>query len=203
MTLTMSPNNKARKSLANEIDRLDRTLDGLADGLNEAVADAVKSAVGAAVKEAVQSVLMEVLTNADVLARLHASTSEPMQPAPKKPDVWDRVSQLWQNVCMCLASVRLMCSQQGRKLSTRIGKGWHAGVERLAHMWDACQVVRHFKYHILLALGIGIVTGIGVWQAEPWLGVVASGIGGFMTTLTVQGGLWLRRMFAGEGEQYA
>jgi hypothetical protein len=40
--MTTVVNGKAeRKSLAQQIDRLDLILDGLADGLNEAVADAV------------------------------------------------------------------------------------------------------------------------------------------------------------------
>ena len=37
MTVTMQTNGQVRKSLAEQIDRLDGILDGLADGLNEAV----------------------------------------------------------------------------------------------------------------------------------------------------------------------
>ena len=48
MTTTLNPsanpNGRSRKSLADQIDRLDQILDGLADGLNEAVASAVKQA---------------------------------------------------------------------------------------------------------------------------------------------------------------
>jgi len=49
---------KVRKNLADQIDRLDATLDGLADNLNQAVASAVR--------DAVQNVLLEVLTNPEV-----------------------------------------------------------------------------------------------------------------------------------------
>ena len=38
MTTSMSPNGQGRKTLAAQIDRLDRVLDGLAEGLNDAVA---------------------------------------------------------------------------------------------------------------------------------------------------------------------
>ena len=53
-TTNNATNSRRRPTLSDQIDRLDRTLDGLAEALNEAVADAVKSAVGAAVREAVQ-----------------------------------------------------------------------------------------------------------------------------------------------------
>src|SRR5271166_5357207 len=53
---------KVRKNLADQIDRLDATLDGLADNLNQAVASAVK--------DAVQNVLLEVLTNPELTTLL-------------------------------------------------------------------------------------------------------------------------------------
>src|SRR4051812_44556921 len=52
---TMMTNGRARKSLADQIDRLDVILDGLADALNQAVAEAVAVAVKAAVAEALAS----------------------------------------------------------------------------------------------------------------------------------------------------
>ena len=51
MSNVMNPNGRARKTLADQIDRLDRVLDGLAEGLNEAVATEVQRAVGRAVRE--------------------------------------------------------------------------------------------------------------------------------------------------------
>ena len=70
MTVKVNTNGQARKSLAEQIDRLDAMLDGLADGLNDAVAMVVKEAVGVAVKEAMQAVLREALANPELLARL-------------------------------------------------------------------------------------------------------------------------------------
>ena len=43
---TTTTNGRVRKSLAEQIDRLDQILDGLANGLNEAVAMVVREAVG-------------------------------------------------------------------------------------------------------------------------------------------------------------
>lgn len=45
-------NGRPRRSLTEEIDRLEAILDGLADALNGAVAEAVKDAVGGAAREA-------------------------------------------------------------------------------------------------------------------------------------------------------
>ena len=70
MSNLMSPNGRARKTLADQIDRLDRVLDGLAEGLNEAVAQEVQRAVGRAVREVVQAAIQEVLTNPELAARL-------------------------------------------------------------------------------------------------------------------------------------
>ncbi len=50
MSPTTNVRGPARKSLAEQIDRLDGILDGLAEGLQEAVASAVGQAVGDAVR---------------------------------------------------------------------------------------------------------------------------------------------------------
>jgi hypothetical protein len=63
MTKTLEMNGPARKTLASQLDRLDRILDGLSESLDQAVAQAVREAVGLAVREAVQAVLAELLTN--------------------------------------------------------------------------------------------------------------------------------------------
>src|SRR5207302_2947936 len=83
-TTTTSLNGRERKSLAQQLDRLDSILDGLADALNEAVAQAVKDAVGHAVREAVQATLAEVLTHPDVLQLLRGTA---VPPAPSNVPV--------------------------------------------------------------------------------------------------------------------
>ena len=80
MTATTSNNGRViRKSLAEQIDRLDGILDCLADGLNDAVAAAVTEATALAVKEAVRGVLSEVLTNPDFLERIRSTIVPPSQ----------------------------------------------------------------------------------------------------------------------------
>src|SRR5262245_31835664 len=89
-------NGGVRRTLAEQIDRLDSVLDGLADGLNEAVATAVKEAVGVAVREAIQAVLTEVLTNPAVLAKLGgvAPVAPPVNETPK-PGLLAGVRRAW------------------------------------------------------------------------------------------------------------
>src|SRR6187401_3179123 len=98
MTMSAPSNGSKRPSLSEQINRLDRTLDGLADGLNEAVADAVKDAVGTAVREAVQTVLKEVLLNPDVIAKLHnamASSAIAKEPVVHRPTLRERLNRLF------------------------------------------------------------------------------------------------------------
>jgi hypothetical protein len=78
--MTTNTDGRTRKSLAEQIDRLDAILDGLSEALQGAVAAAVQEAAGRAVKEAVQAVLAEALTNPALRERaLHIDS----QPAPR------------------------------------------------------------------------------------------------------------------------
>src|SRR5262252_1597692 len=93
-----------RKTLANQLDRLDAILDGLADALEEAVADAVKQAVTVAAREAVQSALHEVLSSPDLLRALAAQAAPPPAPAPaavaeKKPSALRRLVERARRAC--------------------------------------------------------------------------------------------------------
>src|SRR5450631_1160376 len=103
MTMKATMNGQARKSLAEQIDRLDAMLDGLADGLNDAIAAAVKDAVGIAVQQAVQVVMREMLNSPELLTRLGAAVpvAAPAQENALKPKgSW---KQRWFGVCKTLA----------------------------------------------------------------------------------------------------
>ena len=79
-TTTTNADGRTRKSLAEQIDRLDAILDGLSDALEGAVAAAVKEAAGRAVREAVQAVLAEVLTNPALRERALPDDVPPTSP---------------------------------------------------------------------------------------------------------------------------
>ena len=204
-TMTNSTRNgRKRMSLDEQIGRLDQTLDGLADGLNEAVADAVKMAVGNAVREAVQCVLTEVLTNPDILAKIRATATpkveEPVHPDVPEPSesvsIWCRLGRLCGRIRDRLANLR-----QTLRTATGNIRAWTA--ERFTVLSAICQMLSPFKYHIMAAIAIGLLVGIGVWCAGPWLGIVASAVGGFVATLSVQAGLWLRKLFARDQAEVA
>ena len=116
MTTTLT-NGRQRKSLAEQIERLDSILDGLSDGLNEAVA--------AAVKEAVRTVLTEVLTNPDLLARLHPvqaiAVPEPARPSGWLARAWDGARSAFrymaERIGVCRASVVQACNSSWEKLT--------------------------------------------------------------------------------------
>jgi hypothetical protein len=79
-TMTTNPNGRTRKSLGEQIDRLDAILDGLSDALTEAVAAAVSEAAGRAVREAVQAVLAEALTYPAVQEQALPADAPPASP---------------------------------------------------------------------------------------------------------------------------
>jgi hypothetical protein len=175
METATTTNGKLRKSLSEQIDRLDAILDGLSAALNESVAGAVQEAVGLAVREAVQAVLTEVLANPTVLALLNGGSSQ--------PSVGDRV-----RVACCFVATKVRSAVYGCKsLCGRVGRMFTGVVKRLA-------VVRHCKAQLLTALGVGCAAGTAVYFAGPWLAVAAGGFGGFAVTAAVQGWLWLRRV---------
>jgi hypothetical protein len=82
--MTATLNGNVRKSLAEQIDRLDGILDGLADSLSGVIADAVRDTVGPAVKEAVQAVLIDVLGNPKVLEKLRGPAPAQVSETPKR-----------------------------------------------------------------------------------------------------------------------
>jgi hypothetical protein len=84
---TTNADGRARKSLAEQIDRLDAILDGLSKALQGAVTAAVTDAVSVAVKEAVQSVLVEVLTNPVLQEKLRGMAGPPPPPAEPTPAI--------------------------------------------------------------------------------------------------------------------
>jgi len=185
MTTSTIPNGRQRKSLAEQIDRLDGILDGLADGLNEAVVGAVKEAVTLAVRQAVQAVMTEVLTNKDLVGLLRgpltqAAAATAPEPAVSRPaGVLSRVGawagRMWGKARRAVSAVLGLT-----------GRGLVAG-------W---QLVRRFRGQVLLAVGVGAAAGVAVYFAGPWLAAGAAWVAGFATTLAVQAGMALRRALA-------
>jgi hypothetical protein len=187
---TVLTNSKVRKSLSEQIDRLDKILDGLAEALNGAVADAVTQAVSLAVKEAVQTVLTEVLANPDLRAQLQGSAVAPANtPVAGLPParsivnwVGKRVTRFvsWCSARLCaLAQVCRGTAEQIRRRATDLG----------TRLWG----LRSFMFPVAAALVLGVATGIAAYCAGPWLAGLIGGAGSLGLRLALHVRRWVCR----------
>jgi hypothetical protein len=170
MTTTINPANRVRKSLSDQLDRLDQILDGLADGLNQAVATAVEGAVKAA--------LVEVIT----ITELHQC----LQPALRAQDyrtsdaetegarpTWARC--LVNGVKRALGGVAQMANQAWAWVSRTVVQvangGWNrlrqtcswlaSGISAIWHKLMAI-IARARPLRTPLLVGLGVGTGVGL-----------------------------------------
>jgi hypothetical protein len=196
-TTTTVTNGRARKSLAEQIDRLDSILDGLAEALQGAVAEAVTEAVGLAVKEAVRCVLAEVLTSPEFLERLRQSTagtnSTTVPTAPCMPGPFRR----WLGRASAWACDRLGDLRQAvADAANFMGRS-------LARAGRYVQALLPFRRQLLLSAAVGTLAGIAAYHSTPMLAAAVAWVGGFATALTVQAAVLLRRwlLLAGVREE--
>jgi hypothetical protein len=196
-----------RKSLAEQIDRLDLILDGLADGLSAAVADAVTAAVGTAVAAAVR----EVLSNPQLLQRLRP------EPAPTA----GKVGKLARWLCGGLAGALRRCwrglagvAERGRQRVTEVAATVRVGRQALAgrvragmsafrrRVWLggalAVLLARRYRRPLLAALAVGAAVGLGCYLAGPAVSSAVSGLAGFVGSLVAGTRDRLRRMLEEE-----
>ena len=174
---TMLTNSKVRKSLSEQIDRLDKFLDCLAESLNGAVADAVTEAVSLAVKEAVQTVLTEVLSNPDLCAQLQDSAVAPIA-ASTDPAIRSTATSLVGRVAQSAAHLANWCTARLHALA-RLGRRAVQQVGRVAtDLLARMQGLRLFARPLAAALLLGVATRIAAYCAGPWLAGVVGGAGG-------------------------
>jgi hypothetical protein len=186
--------------LASQIDRLETILAGLTDTLGRTVAEAVQDAVSKAVELAVR----EVLTNPELLQALQAQTAPSLQPA-KEGSLTKTLRQTYTTVCEKASSAGMslrkkagwawsklggVCSWIGSGLTT----GWTmicAGYNKLASGSVAfCQTLPAllmllwaYRKPLLVALGVGILLGVGTYWAGPFVASFFSGLAGFVGAL--------------------
>jgi len=195
MTVTTSTNGRARKSLAEQIDRLDGILDGLAEALNGVVADAVQQAVGLAVKEAVTAVLTEVLSNPTVLEKLRAAAAPSPAPAPAGPvaappsllsRLAGRLGGLSGRLAGLARAARAACLARLRQVGRACGDGLRR-VGRVARVgWQCLLAFRQWRGQLVIGLTVGTAVGVAAYFVGPWLCGLSGGLGGFTTALAVR-----------------
>ena len=200
MSITMNPTTNGRmprKNLSDQLDRLDRILDGLDGALAGAITEAVKDAVSTSVAEAVRVTLIEIVTNPDVIALFRGgipaapqATSESNPKVPSRVTLVDRIRQgisaAWKWSLTKVKAVGQAITSRARNIRA----GVVGGVRKVNMIW-------RLKRPLLIALGVGSVMGTVAYASSPWMAAVLSGIAATGATLGAQLALWTRRLFAG------
>jgi len=189
MSAKTNINGQVRKTLAEQIDRLDAMLDGLAEGLNDAVAAALKDAVGSAV----QAVLREALANPELLARLAAAAPSPAPaaPAPTTPAEAPKATwkQRWvsvrQKMTAWASAVRMQCGR-------RLGRAGRCA----ACAWNGLRILGRFPYSLLTAAAVAVAAGVAACFARPWLAAAYAAVSGFAAMVAVRVRAAWRRLAA-------
>src|SRR5215470_537784 len=74
-----------RKTLSDQLDRLDGIIDDLSEGLNQAVAHVVQQSVTTAVGQAIEGLLQAVVANPELVRTLADRLTPPAPPDPAPP----------------------------------------------------------------------------------------------------------------------
>jgi len=199
MNATM--NGRARKSLAEQIDRLDTLLDGLAENLNDAIATAVE--------QAVKQVLVEVLTSAELQQRLQPA-QEVKQPEPSGPSMLTKFANLGRRVggwivaqvhaaaaavgTACMNAMQA-CQERWTECRHRCAEAYQRTVRCCVTAWLLLHGLRHLAGFVVAAGAVGTVAGVGAYLLGPTIAAAISGTSGFVAALAVQTTLWLRQTF--------
>jgi flagellar biosynthesis/type III secretory pathway protein FliH len=197
----------ARKSLADQIDRLDGILDGLAEALNESVADAVKDVIAQAVRSAVETAVKEVLSSPDLLraalekhAPMPAAPINPSAPEPKPPTLKENVARIADRLCEKAKQATSLAKKKTLEVcAAACAAGKQAGkVAAIApavlgaiarKAWD-------FRKPCAVAVGVGVLCGAACYLGGQLFSSVANGLSGAAVTLSALT-LPLKRLFWG------
>jgi hypothetical protein len=172
-----------RKSLANEIDRLDGILDGLDEALAGAVEMAVGDVTGKVVREAVEATLREVLSNPELIRAAlgqHAPVATPVPQHQQRSTLKEWFKQKLNDLrktakrnalgawSWCVAKLKMGCSWLWAR-----SKNVACGV-KLA--WT-------FRKTTAVAVIVGVLVGVGAYFAGPVIASSVCGLGGALTTV--------------------
>ena len=184
---------ESRRSLSQELDRLDKMLDGLAEAIPAVAANSVKEAMTTAVAEAFRATMMEIVANPEIIALLrdaHTARVSNDAPAPVKVPLHQQIrkatSSVWKHA---LAGVRMASGFVVSPVHTVV-RCTITGYRQINMIW--C-----LRKPILVALGVGVVIGVVAYASAPWLSAMIAGCGAASTTLLGQFAVWARRMYAG------
>lgn len=194
----------ARKSLADQIDRLDGILDGLAEALNESVADAVKDVIAQAVSEAVEAAVKEVLSS-PALLRAALEKHAPPQPAPVPPAPEPKKATLKERLAgtfACLYEKVGQAASEAKKKLSEVCAGLRGAASQATQIVASAPSVLGAVARLAwaarkpcaVAVGVGVVCGAACYLGGQLFSSVANGLGGAAVTLSALT-LPLRRLF--------
>jgi hypothetical protein len=172
-----------RRTLGEELDRLDAILDVMADGLKEAVADASREGARAVARE----VLVEVLTDPGLRALVAATGSPRREPNPRPP----RGPDLRVRAFAALDAARVGLGRGVKAALDRVAgryRGVRAAADALAGLASPPFPARRIG---ALSLGAGLVAALGGLLAPSAASIVLGGLGAMCAAAAVQLALWL------------
>ena len=198
----------ARKSLADQIDRLDGILDGLAEALNESVADAVRDVIGHAVREAVSAAVTEVLSSPHLL-RAALERHAPPEAIPVPPPAGPKPRTLREHLARAATRLGEKVQQAASLLRQKLGgacavacAAGKQAVKIAANVPGILGAVAQgawaFRKPCAVAVGVGVFCGAACYLGGPLLSSVANGLGGAAVALSALT-LPLRRLFIARG----
>jgi hypothetical protein len=193
-------NGQPRKSLSEQIDRLDSVIDALAVGLNEAVATVVQEAVAGAVERAVKAALVEVLTNPSVLEHLRpAAAAAQVAPVAARPSLWARVVQKGRQVLGKAAGAARWCWAQASACARAACRSASTlGSALLVRLVLLGMLANQHRKPVAVAAVAGVAVGVACYMAGPGVASALCGVAGFAAALV--GGAWrkLRGVMTGQ-----
>jgi hypothetical protein len=90
-----------------------------------------------------------------------------------------------------------------QSLGACAGQRWQQVIGSVKVVLTLAKLLRPFKYQIGTSLTIGTLMAVLVYHAGPWMAALNSGVSGFVTSLTLQAGLWLRQLLKVDAPEMA
>jgi len=198
MTMTMHPGSNGRtdrRSLASEIDRFDRMIDGLDKAIPAAVAEAVKESVAMAVAEAFRVTLFELISDANIqklLREVRSSAESGGSQATTAVRSTSPLQRLRQSIASALRSTCRRVKVTIALLTSPI-RTFAAGTvltyQQLTQVWS-------LRKPLTVSLVVGVIVGAVGYASAPWLAGLLAGGGAVTSTLLGQFAAWIRRVHA-------
>jgi hypothetical protein len=195
-TKTPCSNGQPRKTLASQLDRLDKILDVLSDGINETVGDIVRDTMAATAKQTLAEVVRELLRDPETVGALLPQAVPVAAPtAQPAPTLWQRFKAWAGRTGERAGELLFWLGDTLLGLAAGVGEKLKAGWERLGAYCGSLKqlfpvllmLLWQARKPVLLALLFGVGVGLGCYWAGPVVSSIGSGLAGFAGSLLTYG----------------